>query len=240
MGKEHKIKKNDGTDKEEDGFLPGQETEEQFNAVLSLLSEWIKANVVDLEIDADGDVLFELPSEMGALLGTEVPAGLTGEEVRGIVQKEMPALVSARLKSDPRSWLESVLPEQLHGKMDAMVERSKKVFSSLVDKSLKERLLLRKATPTYVAPSIRRLVSTTYHVESGEGEKVDVPVACLEFKFAKPRSMYAFEFDMLERRPGISHKDDVKVTVDLHKDDIDDIIKKLKKISGEMISKEQA
>jgi hypothetical protein len=236
MGKEHKTIKNHGTDKEETGFLPGQETEEQFSVVLPRLSEWMKAGIVDLEIDADGDVCFELPSEMAKLLGTELPAGLTGDEVRGIVQKEVPALLSSRLKSDPKEWLETVLPKRLHGKIDTMVERSKEAFSLLVDKNLKERLLLRKATPAYVSPSIRQVVMTTYHVESGEGEKVDVPVACLEFRFTKPRSGYAFEINLTEPRVVTSRKDDIKVAADLHKDDIDDLIKKLKKIRLEMIS----
>ena len=202
--------------------------------MLSRLSEWMKAGVVDLDIDADGDVSFELPSEMAELLGSEVPAGLTHGDVREIVRKEMGALVSARLKSDTRAWLESVLPKQLHGKIDVMVDRSKKAFSLLVDKGLKERLLLRKATPAYVVSGISQVVMMTYHVESGDGGKVDVPVACLEFGFTKPRSAYAFEFDMTERRPRVSRKDDVRVTVDVHKDDIDDLIKKLKKVSGEM------
>ena len=234
MGKEHKTIKNHGTDKEETGFLPGQETEQQFSAVLSRLSEWMKAGVVDVEVDGEGDLRFELPSEMAALLGTEVPAGLTSEEVRGIVQKEMPALLSSRLKADPKEWLETVLPKRLHGKIDTMVERSKEAFSLLVDKSLKERLLLRKATPAYVTPQIRQVVMTTYHVESPEGGKVDVPVACLEFRFTKPRSGYAFEINLTEPRVVTSRKDDIKVAADLHKDDIDDLIKKLKKIRGEM------
>jgi len=230
MGKEQKAAEKPKA--EEKKFFAGEETNEQFDAVLSRLSEWIKADLVNLEIDADGDIRFELRSEMAELLGGEVPTGLTHSDVQEIVRKEMTTLVSARLKSDTREWLE--LQKQLHGNMDAMLERSKKAFSLLVDKSLKERLLLRKATPAYVSPSIRQVVMTTYHVESGEGEKVDVPVACLEFEFAKPQSGYAFEVNLRGPSFRIGRKDDVRVTADLHKDDIDDLIKKLEKIRGEM------
>jgi hypothetical protein len=115
-----------------------------------------------------------------------------------------------------------------------MVERSKRAFFLLVDKSLKERLLLRKVTPAYLVPEIKQLVMTTYHVDSPEGEKVDVPVACLEFRFTKPRSGYSFEANLTEPKVVTGRKDDIKVAADLHKDDIDDLIKKLKKVRAEM------
>ena len=239
MKKEHGLEKNQGskkTDRKEKCFIAGEETEEQFNGVLSRLSEWVKAGVVNLDIDADGGIRFELPAEMVSLLGDEAPAGLTSDDVREIVRTEIPVLLSARLRKDARGWLGSVLPEQIQGKVDVMLERSKKAFPVLVDQNLKERLLLRKATPSYVAPSIRRAASATYHVESGEGEKVDVPAVCLEFEFAKPGSGYILEIAVRESRVATRRKDDVRVAVDVHKDDVDDLIKKLSKIKEEMIS----
>ncbi len=239
MGKEHNPKRKEKTEGSGKTFVPGEETEEQFYAVLARLSEWIKAGVVNLEIDPDADVRLELPSEMASLLGTEVPAGLTSDDVRGIVQKEIPALLSARLKSEPRDWLKSILPEQVGDKVDMMLERSKRAFSSLIDKNLKERLFLRKTTPGYVVPSIRRVVTTTYHAESAEGERVDVPVVCLEFEFTKPGSGYALEVSM--RGPSVvtRRKDDVRVTVDVHKDDISGLIKALEKIRQGMTAEKR-
>ncbi len=231
MGKKPTKSKKKELEKGKEEFLPGAESEEQFEKVLSLLSEWRKAGIVDFELDADGSVDFSLPSEMSELLGTQVPRGLTHKNVVGIIRREIPVLISAGLGKMPEERLRSLLPEKLHEKIDVMVKRSEKVINMLdgIDKGLKERILLRQATPCYIVDEIHSMTAT-YHIESDKGEKIDVPHLSLEFTFAKPRSGQMLVINPKERSISFSRKDDVKVTVDLHRDDIKDLIKKLNRI----------
>lgn len=235
MGKRPAKPKKEELKKKKKDFVPGSETEEQFEKVLSLLSDWMKAGIVDYELDADGDINFKLPGEMSELLGTQVPSELTHQHVAAIIRTEMPALISAGLGKEPERRLRFLIPEELHEKIDVMVQRSEKTVGMLINENLKERILLRQTTPCYVLDKIRSMEST-YHIESEKGEKVNVPHLSLEFSFAKPRSGQMLVMNPKQRTISFSGKDDIKVTADLHKDDIKDLIKMLKeakeKLSG--------
>ena len=226
--KQTKTKKTK-VEKQEKDFIPGTETEEQFDKVLSLLSQWIKAGIVSVDIDVDGDIKFGLPREMDKLLETQVPRDLGHEKVRAIIKNEIPALIDAGLRRNPEQALRLTIPEKLHGKINTMAKRSEKAVINLVDRSLKERIMLRRTTPGYVFDEIQSIQST-YHVEGKEGEKIDVPFISLELVFAKPRSGYTFSLNPRERSFTTSRKDEVRVTLDLHKDDMKDLIEKLSKI----------
>ncbi len=229
MGKGPKKSKKADLKEEKKDFVPGTETGDQFGKVLSLLSEWMKAGIIDFDLDPDGDIDFKLPSEMSDLLGTQIPSDLTHKNVVAIIRNEIPALISAGLEKKPEQRLRYLLPEELHEKIDVMVERSAKTVKILVDKNLKERILLRQATPVYVVDEIRSIAST-YHIELEKGEKVDVPYLSIEFTLAKPRSGHMLVLNPKERSAIFSRKDDIKVTVELHRDDLKDLIKKLKDI----------
>lgn len=229
MGKGPKKSKKADTKEEKKDFVPGTETEEQFEKVLSLLSDWMKAGIVDFELDTDGDIKFNLPGEMSKLLGTQVPRDLTHKKVVAIIRTEIPPLISAGLGKESELRLRFLMPEELHEKIDVMVKRSKKTVGTLINENLKARILLRQATPCYVVDKIQSMEST-YHIESGKGEKVNVHHLSLEFSFAKPRSGQMLVIDPKEGGISFSRKDDIKVTVDLHRDDMKDLIKKLKEI----------
>jgi hypothetical protein len=217
--------------KKEERFLPGTETEEQFGKVLDLLLKWIEASIVDVKVDTDGDVSFDLPAEMDELLQTQVPHDLTHENVLAIIRNEVPVLVSAGLDKNPQHRLTAVMPEPLHEQMDTMLKRSEKAVGALLNKNLKERMLLRRTITGYTIDKIRS-VESTYHVESQKGDKVDVPCLSLEFTFAKAGSGYLLTFSLKGPGYGVSfsRKDDMRVTVEVHKDDLKDLINKLKKI----------
>lgn len=232
MGKEQtKTKKTKAEDQESD-FMPGVETEEQFDKVLSLLSQWMKAGIVTVNVDVDGDVEFELPREMNKLLETQVPSDLTHKHVVGIIRNEIPSLIAAGFGKNPERMIRALMPEKLHEKADTMMKRSEKAVVCLVDSSLKERMMLKRTTPGYVVDEINAIRST-YHVEPKEGEKIDVPYVSLELTFVRPRSGYVFSLNPKERAMIASRKDEVRVTLDLHKQDIKDLIQKLKKIEEE-------
>jgi hypothetical protein len=215
--------------KEREDFIPGTETDEQFEKVLSLLSEWIKAGIVSVSVDVEGDVAFELPREMDKLLKIQAPPDLTHKKVVAIIRGEIPALISVGLAKDPEHRLMHVMPEKLHKKINIMIKRSEKTIDALINKNLKERIFLRRATPAYVVDAIQS-VESTYHVESKKGEKIDVPFISLELTLARPHSEQMFALNPLERTVGFTRKDDARVTIDLHKDDIKDLIQKLQKI----------
>jgi len=210
-------------------FIPGAETEEQFDNVVSLLSEWIKAGIVDVKVDTDGDVNFGLPSEMDELLGTQAPSGLKHKDVVSIIKHEITALIGAAFSRKPKEWLEGRLSESLSDKIDVLLKRCEKVSESLVTENLKKRVLLRKTSPAYVLDELN-WNSGTYHIESEGKEKVNIPHVSLEIKFARPHSGRVVMIHPDERSISFGRSDDILVTLDLHKDDITDLIQKLKGI----------
>ncbi len=229
MGKKQTKGKKTELRKVKDDFIPGAETEEQFEKVLSLLSEWIKAGIVDVKVDTDGDVIFGLPGEMGDLLGTQVPHGLKHRDVVSIIKSEIPTLIGAGISRKPKQWIERRLPEKLSDKIDVMTKRVDKATECLVNENLTKRVLLRKASPAYVVDEIN-WNSGTYHIESEGKEKVDIPHVSLEIKFARPRSGRMMMIRTDEHSISFARGDDISVTLDLHKDDIMDLIKKLREI----------
>ena len=221
-------------ERQEKEFILGTETEEQFEKVLSLLSQWIKAGIVSLKVDVDGDVNFELPKEMDKLLETQVPKDLTHKKVTGIIRSEIPQLITAGFGKEKEQILAFGMHEKL--KINNMLKRSEKAVDRLVDKNLKERIMLRRTTPGYILDEIKSIESS-YHVESKKGKKVDIKFISLEFFLAKPRSGVMVEFNPMERTMRIARKDDFRVMVELHRDEIKDLIKKLREIEEKINKK---
>jgi hypothetical protein len=202
-------------------FIPGAESDEDFQKVLVLLTGWVNAGVVHAEIDPDGDVTFKLPGEMRDLFGAETPSGLKSQHVLGIIRIEIPSLIGAGLAENPKRYLMNRIPEDLHERLDALVQRSQKVVTSLVSKDLKERILLRRTTLSYVVKEIQA-ISGSYVSRSSSGEKANLPFTSVEFTFVRPRSPRTAVFtpegeSMLF---AVGQKDEIQVRVDLHRDDI--------------------
>jgi len=229
MAKKQTITKKSEIEKEEKDFMPGAETEDQFDTVLSLLSQWMNADIVSVSIDLDGDVAFRLPKEMEKLLETQVPQGLTHKQVVSIIRNEIPALISSGLAKNKEQVLRSAIPGKLYEKIDVMVKRSEKAVNQIVDRSLEERIILRKTTPAYVVDDVQS-IEGTYHVESENGKILNVPFISLQLTLAKPQSGYSLAVDPRERTIAFSRKDDIRVTLDMHKVDVKDLIEKLNKI----------
>ena len=236
MAKKQTTTKKSKIEKEEKDFMPGSETEDQFDKVLSLLSQWMKAGIVSVSVDVDGDITFELPREMEKLLETQVPRDLTHEKVSAIIRNEMPALIDAGLRKNPEQALRSGVPEKLYEIIGTMVKRSEKAVASLVGRPLKERIMLRRTTTGYVIDDIESIQST-YHVDAEKGERIDVPFVSLELTFAKPRSGYMFSLSPRERAFTTVRKDELRVIFNMHKDDLSDFIQKLIKIEKDTCSK---
>jgi hypothetical protein len=236
MGKKQIKTKKAKVKEQKKDFVPGMETEEQFDKVLSLLSQWMKAGIVSVRIDVDGDVTFELPREMEKLLETQVPRDLNHEKVRAIIRSEISALIDVGLRKNPEQAIRSRVPEELHEQIDIMVSRSQKAVSSLVDGALKERIMLRRTTKDYVLDDIESIQST-YHVEAEKGQRINVPFVSLELAFAKPRSGYLFSLSPREHTFTAVRKEELRVTFDMHKDDLSDFIQKLSKIEKDACSK---
>ncbi|OHB73752.1 MAG: hypothetical protein A2Z25_00715 [Planctomycetes bacterium RBG_16_55_9] len=236
MTKKETKAKNSKIEREEKDFMPGTETEDQFDKVLFLLSEWIKAGIVSVDIDVDGVITFNLPREMDKLLETQLPADLTHKNVAGIIRSEIPALISAGLERNPERKLRMTMPEELHGRITTMTKRCERTVSTLVDTGIKERILLRKTTPSYVVDDVQAIQST-YHVESSKGEKIDLPFVSLELTIAKPRSGYTLEGRPQEGTLRFGRKDVMRVVLDLHKDDMKDLIQKLEKARDQTCAK---
>ncbi len=218
--------------KKKEKFISGQENEEQFAKILSLLTSWIKAGIVDIEVDSDGDVDIDCPSEMRDLLGSQIPNGLTHDNVVSIIESEIPALIMAGLSKDAKEWLTRRAPDELSdesGRIDLMVNRTENAVKTLLSKNLKERLLLRKASPSYVVENLRWNQST-YHLETEKKEKTDVPYISLEITFTKPRSGRVLIVNPSEGAVGMKRTDDIKINLELHRDDVKKIIKKFNKI----------
>jgi len=217
-------------------FLPGTETEEQFEEVLSLLAGWIKAGIVDVGVDVDGDVVFDLPDEMEELLGTQISSDMTYKNVISIITQEIRVLASVGLAKKPEQSLKRRLPDKLlekPEKLNVMVERSNRVIDVLITENVKQRVLLRKATSAYIVNSLQ-WNSGTYHIESGDKKKTDVPHILLEVNFARPHSANILTLRE-EGNVGVSRNDDITVILELHKDDLKDLIKKLNKIEEETL-----
>lgn len=208
-------------------FIPGTESDEDFDKVLSLLSGWLSAGVVYADLDSDGDVVFELPEEMRDLFGAEIPTGLTREQVVRIIRTEIPALIGAGLAENPKQYLRFHIPERLHERLDVFMERSRRAVESLVSKELKERVLLRRTTLHHIIQEIRS-VSGTYESVSGKGVKETLPFKAVEFIFARPRAAASMVLmDPQEGIVGFSPRDVMQVRVDLHKDDIKALVRDL-------------
>lgn len=233
MAKDKDMIKDNKTEVEKTKFIPGEETDEQFEKVLSLLSQWMKAGIVEVSVDVDGDISFELPKEMDKLLETQVPKDLTHKKVIKIINAEIPVLISAGLLKNPERTLRMEMPETLHEKMDTMIERSKKAVETLIEGALKERIMLRKTTAAYVLDDIESIQST-YHIEVNKEEKLDIPFISLELALAKPRSGYLLMLSPRERALLPVRQDTLKITIDLHRDDIKDLIQKLNKIEDKI------
>jgi len=233
MGKGPKKSKKADMKEEKKDFVPGTETEEQFEKVLSLLSDWMKAGIVDFELDTDGDTQFNLPGEMSKLLGTQVPRDLTHKKVAAIIRTEIPALISAGLAKNPRQQLSDRMPEVLREKIGVLLKRVEASVEKLVDKDLKERILLRRTTPGYVIDEVR-VIPGTYYVETGNKKKTEVPHLLLEISLERPQSGRMLVVGPDLRRMSFSRMDDMRVAVDLHKDDLKNLIEKLKEIEGKI------
>lgn len=222
--------------KKKDEFIPGQESEDQFTKILSLLTSWIKAGIVDIEIDSDGDVDFNCPSEMRDLLKTQIPDGLEHDNVVSIIESEITALIMAGISENVKKWLTRRVPDEISDdseKIDLMVKRAENAVKALLSKNMKERLLLRKASPSYVVESLR-WNSSTYHLDTEKKEKTDVPYISLEITFTKPRSGRVLMVLPSERSVSMKRTDDLKINLELHQDDIKDLIKKFNKILEQM------
>ena len=135
-------------------FIPGTEDEKQFDEVLSALLKWIDTSQVDMDVDLDGDVDISLPSKPEELLNSLSIGNLPAEDAVGIVEYEIPALLSAGLSDSPRQWLTRSLPDKILQNIDVMTKRCEKVVRALGSEELKQRLLLRKGTNAYVVENI--------------------------------------------------------------------------------------
>jgi hypothetical protein len=211
-----------------DEFVPSAESDEDFEKVLTLLSGWVKAGVVNADLDSDGDVMFKLPEEMRDLFGGETPSGLTKQQVLRIIRVEIPVLVGAGLAENPKRYLARRVPEDLHERLDVLVERSHKAVDSLVSKELKERILLRRITLSYVIKEIQA-VSGTYQSLSTGGGRTNVPFTTVEFSFVRPRSprTAVLTAEAEEMVFAVGQKDEMHVCVDLHREDIKALVKDL-------------
>jgi hypothetical protein len=213
-----------------DEFVPGTESEEDFEKVLSLLSKWVKGGIVEIDLDPDGDVEFVLPREMRDLFEKEMPRGLKEAQVAKIIRTEIPALVSAGFSKDARNYLRFRLPSNLHGRLDDMAERAQKAVRVLIDRTLKERMLLRRTTLGYVIGSVQSL-SGSYESLGGKDEKLNIPFVTLEFSFVRPRAGVTLAMDPSEGVTIVGRKDEINVRVDLHREDVKTLVKDLTKLS---------
>lgn len=211
-------------------FLPGTEREEEFDRVLSVLSEWVESKQVDIDVDLDGDIDISLPREPERLLSSTPIKDLPVENVVGIVEYEVPALLTAGLCDDVnvKEWLAKSLPEKLLENIDAMSGRSKKAMRALGSEELKQRLLLRKGTSGYAIQDIL-CKQKTYHHRGKDDKKVSIPHVTLEITFAKPRSRMMFGIDPLHRTAVTRRSEEVTVELDLHKRDFEKLIERLQK-----------
>lgn len=210
-------------------FIPGQESKEQFDKVVSLLLGWIKAGIVIVGVDSDGDIDFDLPEEMNELLKKEMPPELTKEQIIGIIRVEIRILLSSALSGNPKYALKNQLPEKLSENIDDMLARANNLVERLVDKNLKERILLRKTSSAYIVKNVNWNLST-YHIKQDKNKKTDVPYVSLKIDFTKPSSGRIATLYLDDQTMSISKGDDIGVVLELHRDDIKDLRKKIDEI----------
>jgi hypothetical protein len=216
-------------EKKKEKFLPGTESEDQFDKVLSALSELINTSKVDIDLDLDGDIDISLHDKTESLLSSSLSKDLPAEDAVGIIEYEIPALLSASLSDNAKEWLIRSLPDKIIENMDSMIGRSKKVFKELGSEELKKRLLLRKGTNAYVVQDIS-CKQRTYHYRGKNKERINIPHVTLEIRFAKPRSRLMIGLDP-EHRTVISRRsEEVTVELDLHKNDLEKLINDLSTI----------
>jgi len=216
-------------EKKKEKFVPCTENEVQFDRVLYALSEWVKTGIVDIDMDLDGDIDINLPDESGELLGSQLVKDLPRENVVGIIEYEIPALLSAGLSDDAKDWLIKSLPDKILKNIDAIAERSKKVLKTLGSEELKHRSLLRKITSGYVVQSIS-CKHSTYHHRKKTRERIDIPYVTLEITFSKPHSKMMISFDP-ERRVMVGRRsEEIIITLDLHKRELENLVKRFKTI----------
>ena len=218
---------------EEKEFLAGTESDEQFGQVVSLLAEWLDAGIVEIELDNDGDIRFKLPKEMDELLKAPIDIDLPKENILKIIKNEIPALVAAAVDDNPKQRLIVMLPDELHSKIDEVVSRCEEVSSKIISDKMKQRILLRKVTKGFIIGDIQTQPGT-YHVRTKVGQSIDVPYISMEFVFSRPSSGQMMTINPRDRSVRFEKTDDIKVTVDMHKEDIAYLVEELKqKISEE-------
>ena len=189
--------------------------------------------VIWRDIDADGDISFDLPDEMEELLETQVPNGLTYENVASIIKVEVYALIFGHFIKNPEYFFKRMLPKELRSKADVMLGRIQRTIDALITESMKERVLLRKTTRAYTFESVDWHLGT-HHVKAEEKKKTDVPYVSLEMKFSKPCSERIMSMNSRGQVINASRKDDIAVALELHKDDLKDLIKELQEIEKEI------
>ena len=215
------------TSSEKTEFVPGEESNEDFDSVLALLVGWVKAGIVTVNVDPDGRVTFDLPGEMRDLFGGEIPKGLTKKQVLEIIDVEIPVLTTAGFVKSPSNFFKHRVPESLHDRIPDLTKRSEKAMAALITGELKERVLLRRTTLSYVMKDIRSL-SGSYESRSSTGKQTKLPFTTLEFAFVRPRCGATMVLvDPAEGVVSFGSKDEIQVRVDFHTADIKALVKQL-------------
>jgi len=215
---------------EEKEFLPGEESNGDFERVLALLAGWVKAGIVNIDVSPDGSVTFELPEEMRDLFGGEIPKGLTEQQVIEIIQVEIPLVTAAGFAKRPIDFFRYRVPESLREKVPDLVKRSEKAIASLVSRELKQRILLRRTTLGYVMKEVRA-VSGSYEARSTTDEDSNLPFTAVEFVFVRPHAGSTIVLvDPGEGAVSLGPKDEMQVRVDFHVEDIKALIRELTEI----------
>lgn len=210
-----------------ESFIPGTETDEQFDKVLSALSKWVATSKVDIDVDIEGDIEINLPDEPENFLNSLSIEDLPAEDAVGIIEYEIPALLSAGMSDNPKEWIARSLPDKILENIDTMTERSKKVVRILGSDELKQRSLLRKNTNAYVVQDIS-CKHRTYHYRGKNEVRINIPHVTLEITFSKPRSRMMVSIDPGRRAMVARRSEEAIVELDLHKRDLEKLVNKLK------------
>jgi hypothetical protein len=215
---------------QEKDFVPGEESNEDFERVLALLAGWVKAGIVNVDVSPDGRVKFDLPVEMRDLFGGELPKRLTEQQVLEIIQVEIPLVTAAGFAKRPLDFFRYRVPENLRGRLADFVKRSEKAIACLVTHELRDRILLRRTTLSYVMKEIRAL-SGSYESRSTTGEDSNLPFTTVEFVFVRPRGGATMVLmDPGEGFVSLGPKDEIQVRVDFHVEDMKALVKELTEI----------
>ncbi|MBN1818410.1 MAG: hypothetical protein JW828_13700 [Sedimentisphaerales bacterium] len=210
-------------------FIPGVESEEQFDSVLNLLAGWINAGAVEIDIDSDGDIQFTLPDELNELMSTQLPKGLVYEQVQGIVKSEIEALLAAGQSNNPGRFIKRFVPDEVLERNPRLESRIEKAQQTLMTPILTDRVLLRKATTGFVLDDLSCKMMT-YHIDSGNAGKRDIPCVSIEFSFVKPDSTPIYLVRSRGKSLGISRGDNMSVVLEMHKEDLKQLIEKLEQM----------